>query len=455
MILFPNATKNLVEKTFRPGGAVNLMRVSEEVYKEIPILQQVICLCGFLREEGPVKLTATGNLPLRIVKAMESVGVKDWYYEKYPNKLRKETDSTSVRIARILTVYSGIARKSNNSLCLTKNGEKIIRDNHSLLGAIVEAYVYKFCIGSFDGYEDDRIGQHGLGLSLLLVDRFGDEPREALFYADRYFDIFPFLCEGISSANSYSLRSFGRFMLYLGLVNVKENGGLLWQEYRNTITRSDIFKKIISINSDILRIHFSLDEGVNVYQLKIVLCDSDPLIWRRILIPCSVLLSDLHIVIQNCMGWQNYHLHQFIKDGKFYSDNAGDDLWDEMNTIDYTGMKLSDLLHGESDSMIYEYDFGDGWRHNLTVESVFPLDKGEGVDYNGAKYEGANYPVCTGGEMHCPPEDCGGLHGYYEMLEVLKDPSHEEYNDYITWLNGPFDPAAFDKDKVNASLFPF
>ncbi|MFA6336180.1 MAG: plasmid pRiA4b ORF-3 family protein [Bacteroidales bacterium] len=438
MILFPDVTKNIVEKTFRPGGAVNLMRLTEEDYKKIPVLQQVICLCGFLRDEGPVKLTATGNLPLRIVSAMESLGVKDWYYERYPNKLRKETDSMSVRIARALTEFSGIARKRSNSLSLTKNGEKIIRDNHLMLMAIIEAYVYKLCIGSFDGYEDFRIGQYGIGLSLILVDRFGDEPRDSIFYADHYFDVFPYLCKGRSSANCYSVRSFERFMLYLGLVNVKENRGSLWSETTNTITRTDLFKKLISVKSDLFRMHYSLDAGVKVYQLKISLCNSEPLIWRRILVPSSVLLSDLHIVIQNCMGWQNYHLHQYIKDGNLYSENTGDDLWKEMNTTDYAGMKLSDLLHGESDSIIYEYDFGDGWKHNLVVERVLPLD------------EGVNYPVCTGGEMHCPPEDCGGIPGYYNMLEVLKNPHHEEYEGYIMWLNGPFDPAAFDIDRVNA-----
>jgi len=440
MILFQDVTKNIVEKTFRPSGSINLMRLTEEDYKEIPILQQVISLCGFLREEGSVKLTATGNLPLRIVSAMESIGVKDWYYEKYPNKLRKETDSMSVRIARLLTEFSGIARKRSNKLSLTKSGEKIILDNHKLLGAIIEAYVYKLCIGSFDGYGNFRIGQYGIGLTLMLVDRFGDEPRDSIFYADRYFDVFPYLCEGRSTANCYALRSFDRFMFYLGLVNVKEDRGSLLVESRKTITRTDLFKKLISIKSDICRMPYSLDAGVQVYQIKISLCSSDPLIWRRILIPSSVLLSDLHIVIQNCMGWQNYHLHQYIKEGNLYSENSGDDLWEEMDTIDYNGMKLSDLLHNESDSMIYEYDFGDGWKHNLIVERVLPLD------------EGVNYPICTAGEMHCPPEDCGGMHGYYDMLDVLKDPHHEDYNGYITWLQDPFDPAAFDIDRVNARI---
>ena len=82
-----------------------------------------------------------------------------------------------------------------------------------------------------------------------------------------------------------------------------------------------------------------------IYKLKITLIDSKPLIWRRILVEEDVLLSDLHKIIQSAMGWTNSHLHQFIKDLTYYTGRIpGDDLWDEVNNVNYIGIKLTEIL---------------------------------------------------------------------------------------------------------------
>ena len=178
-----------------------------------------------------------------------------------------------------------------------------------------------------------------------------------------------------------------------------------------------------------------------IYQVQITLKGSRPRIWRRLLVPSDTLLSDFHMIIQTAMGWTNSHLHQFVKDQTYYTVKMEDDMyWNDYDNIDYKGLKISDLLSKEKESMIYEYDFGDGWEHKIVLEKILPFD------------EEIKYPVCTAGKMNCPPEDCGGIWGYYNMLEVLQNPEDEEYEDYREWLGDDFDPEYFDKDRINRLL---
>jgi len=179
----------------------------------------------------------------------------------------------------------------------------------------------------------------------------------------------------------------------------------------------------------------------SIYQIKIVLKGSKPKIWRRILVPSDLLLSDLHKIIQTTMGWTNSHLHQFIKDKTFYvQKSTEDDFWWNINYMDYAKIKISVLLKKEKDKIIYEYDFGDGWEHDIILEKI----RNETAN--------KNIPICLTGKNNCPPEDCGGIWGYYEMLESIKNPNNDKYNDYIDWLGYEFDPTYFNKDEINEML---
>ena len=178
-----------------------------------------------------------------------------------------------------------------------------------------------------------------------------------------------------------------------------------------------------------------------IYQINISLKGSKPKIWRRILISSDILLSDFHKIIQTTMGWTNSHLHQFVKNRTFYLERLpDDDMWDELNNVDYKKIKISDLLKSEKDKIVYEYDFGDGWEHDIVLEKILSYDKN------------AEYPVCLAGKMRCPPEDCGGVWGYAEMLKILRNPGHGEYESYIQWLPDDFDPASFNQEEVNELL---
>jgi len=162
------------------------------------------------------------------------------------------------------------------------------------------------------------------------------------------------------------------------------------------------------------------------------------------LIQSDLLLSDFHSVIQIVMGWENSHLHQFIKNKTFYAERMKDDwTWGDLKNVDYKNLKISDLLNKEKDKIEYEYDFGDSWFHDVLLEKILPAD-------NKVKY-----PVCMDGRLVCPPEDSGGIWGYKSLLEILKNPKSEEYEEYLEWLGGEFDPEHFDKDEVNKVLKKF
>jgi len=181
--------------------------------------------------------------------------------------------------------------------------------------------------------------------------------------------------------------------------------------------------------------------STKIYQVQIALKYFKPKIWRRLLIPSDLLLSDLHRVIQTSMGWTNSHLHQFKINDTFYTVRMqDDDFWGDLDNVDYKNMKISDLLKNEKEKIVYEYDFGDGWEHDIILEKIVPAESH------------THYPICVAGKNNCPPEDCGGVWGYANMLEVIKQPLHEEYENYMEWLGEEFDPEYFDKDEVNALL---
>ena len=177
-----------------------------------------------------------------------------------------------------------------------------------------------------------------------------------------------------------------------------------------------------------------------LFQFKITLLDITPMIWRRIQVPdCT--LTDLHEYIQAAFGWENYHLHQFEIDGVRYSQPApdGDDFGTDFE--DETDVLLSKLLPRsvKRTRWIYEYDFGDGWRHEVLFEGFPPIDPK------------AKVPLCLEGERACPPEDCGGPPGYADYLDAIADPKNEQHEEMLEW-RGPFDPEAFDANKATKAM---
>lgn len=178
----------------------------------------------------------------------------------------------------------------------------------------------------------------------------------------------------------------------------------------------------------------------NVLQLKITLEHSKPPIWRRVEVLDTFTLKHLHDIIQTVMPWESSHLHSFKVNNSYYSVKYKD-MFDDMDDMeDAAKVKLKAAFQKEKAAIHYEYDFGDSWNHKIVLEKIMEPEPN------------VHYPRCTAGKLACPPEDCGGIWGYYELLEAIKDPNHPEHEDMLDWVGGEWDAEEFDIDTINQDL---
>lgn len=172
--------------------------------------------------------------------------------------------------------------------------------------------------------------------------------------------------------------------------------------------------------------------------VRIELRDSDPLIWRQVEVLTSINLKSLHDIIQVVMGWADYHLWEFTIDKQRYGPPLRDDWGDTPRRV-AAKVHLRDVLKPRKTSIDYLYDFGDSWELRLVVTNV-----------RGGE-PGVSYPRYIGGECNAPPEDCGGIPGYYSMLNVVADPHHPDHA-HIKERLGNYDPNAIDALAVERGL---
>ena len=179
-----------------------------------------------------------------------------------------------------------------------------------------------------------------------------------------------------------------------------------------------------------------------VHQFKITLQDVKPAVWRRIQTPASYTFWDLHVAIQDAMGWNDMHLHEFripdpaTRELKTIGIPDDGEFGDDREVIHCRARSISNFFSGENPSARYVYDFGDDWNHEIVFEESRPAEKG------------ARYPVCLDGHGACPPEDCGGPHGYAEFLRAIKKPGSPRGGELLEWVGGSFDPHGFDLNEV-------
>jgi hypothetical protein len=178
-----------------------------------------------------------------------------------------------------------------------------------------------------------------------------------------------------------------------------------------------------------------------IYQIKVGLRGAKPPIWRRLEVPADVSLAELHIIIQRAFGWDDSHMHVFTTPhGEFGVADADSDIRSE------DPVTLEQVAPLVKSTIRYTYDMGDDWEHDILVERT--LDRDDTVDY----------PRCTAGRRACPPEDCGGIWGYANLVEILADPSHPDHQEMMDWMGlsdpGDFDPGRFNADEVSQALAP-
>jgi len=222
-----------------------------------------------------------------------------------------------------------------------------------------------------------------------------------------------------------------------------------------------------------------------ILQLKIVLNDIKPEIWRRFLVEDSISFNRLHKIIQTVMGWDDYHMYKFCIDneeivpeeeGYNLAESSFNKLFGSPEFVRMLGQgrlgkspgsldtdKINEILHKieqnksvvkfdvnakmnrliklEKQKFTYVYDFGDSWEHTVTVEKIIEKDQSK------------KYPICLEGERACPPEDCGSIPGYYNLMKIRKNKKHSQYKELIVeWLGEDYDPELFVVDWVNAKL---
>ena len=176
-----------------------------------------------------------------------------------------------------------------------------------------------------------------------------------------------------------------------------------------------------------------------IYRIRVSLLDIRPLIWRRFELSSQTTLKQFHRILQIVMGWGNYHLHEFRVGTKRYG-IPDPDYDDPGDVIVESKILLSEVLPSAGAEISYVYDFGDNWRHLIELEEIVP-----------AQPEG-EYPRVIDGARSCPPEDSGGITGYAKLLEILIDPTHEEYEDMRGWAGEKFNAEVFSLKEINRRL---
>jgi hypothetical protein len=174
-------------------------------------------------------------------------------------------------------------------------------------------------------------------------------------------------------------------------------------------------------------------------RIHATLIDIEPAIWRRIELSGRTSLKQLHGILQIAFGWEDCHMHQFEKGKQRYGVVDPNDPFD-LNTLPEAKHTLGQLLVRKGNKLIYWYDFGDDWFHEIKLEALI------------APEPGLQYPRITDGARRCPPEDCGGTYGYENLLLVLTNKKHPQHRDLHDWVGSGFDPEAFSVADTNKRL---
>ena len=196
---------------------------------------------------------------------------------------------------------------------------------------------------------------------------------------------------------------------------------------------------VISSNATSKNQAYSLRTSMTIYRVRVSLLDIEPPIWRRIELSGQTTLRQFHRILQIVMGWENSHLHEFLVGLQRYG--VPDPTYDEPGDVVPEGkVRLSEVLPTPGAQIRYQYDFGDCWQHAVELESVI-----EAV-------EGIEYPRLVDGARSCPPEDSGGVSGYVDLLDILTDPQHEEFEHMRAWAGDKFNAEVFSMKAINLRL---
>lgn len=373
-----------------------------------------------------VALTAAGYLrPAMVTEAMIELG----WTEQWIGKQNREDQTLPVLSLRESAQRAGLLRKVKGRLLVTKNGKRLAQDPVDLWWHVVR---------HLPDAEDQ--GQRQLGVLYLLQVAAGRPEDIPLLAAG--WDIL-----GWRRSNGGRLtENDTRYASYEVRGNLQRLGVLPRPEYGveprppGPAAVRAARAALVGREAPAPAAAATVEPAAGV-QLKITLSGTQPPIWRRIEVPADYSLVQLDAVIQIAMGWDNSHLHRFEIGGVTYSYQLEEDPWSDQQFGDEFGRTVGEATRRRR-KFHYEYDFGDGWRHEIQIEKR-------------TRDQPVSGPRLLDGARACPPEDCGGVWGYANLVEAVGDPKHPEHEDLLDWVGGSFDPAVFDREQVDALLVAY
>jgi len=252
----PYEMHQIIYAPFDESSPLKLINMENSDYELIPIFNQIKFLLGYVDFVGELKLTQKGFLPTKVVEEIfKKKFVDEFTFGLIPSKVYREADFLTINLTRILLEISGLAKKRNNKLSLTKLGKKVLANNQQLFRIIFEAFTMKFNWAYYDGYQDEQIGKTGFGFSLIILSKYGNAERLNSFYSQKYFYAFPIFEENLEYEDygldeedqhrCYSVRTFYRFLVFFGLIKIRKGKEWFSDDY---ITKTELFDKLIKCN---------------------------------------------------------------------------------------------------------------------------------------------------------------------------------------------------------------
>ena len=385
------------------------------------------------------KLTTTGRIGLADARHLvELLGTGDTIDPEIGGRVFKTRSSEDLAHLNRIVEWAKTARLvrvSSTKLMTVKKNAALAERPLDLVLALLEAYprLGKSLFPrntwrqSLVGDEFTDISQE---LTAALLRSHGPGPLDEL--NDIAYDVIEarYMLGGLTKLQHDSLRRMIAVDVTIAMAALHVLGVVVLDREAGSVMLTDLGRYAVR------RVRGMAQPGDPVLQLRVTLAGVDgPPVWRQVVIPAGYTLDRVHGVIQAAMGWQNSHLHMFRIAGREYGPAYLDD---ELETLDEKQFRIGDLVK-TGDLAGYEYDFGDGWEHEVAVEA-------------GAAADAATvYPECIAGEGACPPEDCGGPGGFAELKELLAGPPSLERKDMRVWAGEDYDPAHFDLAAANTA----
>jgi hypothetical protein len=449
----------LYSRLSEASGPLLLTRdLSEQELEDTRTLTNARRFLQALREEAPVRATKqlgylSRSFATRMFRELEWSGDRLVEYLA-PRKHVDEVDLPALYQLRVMLQRSGLVRKQHGAFHLTKRAERLL-DRKSwgdLYRTLFLGWFDKTNIALADGLPEDPTMQTYLPFTLWVLHHKAREWKMAAELAPNL----PHDEELWASVEYEWRRRFGgtrhghdllRTAIERRILDPLVDFGLMERD-PDTSTRWDETArwKVTPLFSRFITFDFSaLTESDDQYNgdivaLKITLKGTQPPVWRRVEMPASYDLAKVHSVLNAAMGWLDYHLHEFDIEGRRYGIPDADLPPEGDFTIPEERVILGDLSRVGVRHFTYGYDFGDGWMHSVTIESMAPAEPG------------VFYPRCTDGRRAAVPEDCGGVSGFAEFMEAMASTKHPEHAELKSWYGGDYDPAAFSAEEISRVL---